>query len=207
MADHADDIAQRLGQHVVLTAVAVGIGLLIALPLGVASHRWRRAYPAVLGVFGVVYSIPSLAMLAMLIPFFGLTMTTSEIALVGYTLLVLVRNVVAGLDAVPGDVREAAAGMGFTRARQLVRIELPLALPAIVAGVRIATVTTVGLVTITSMIGQGGLGQLIYDGLIRDFRTPLVVGSVLCVALATAADLGLAGLQRLLTPWSRGRVG
>ena len=207
VADHGDEIAARLREHVVLTVVAVGVGLLIAVPLGVASQRWRRVYPVVLGVFGVVYSIPSLALLAMLIPFTGLTTTTSEIALVGYTLLVLVRNVVAGLDAVPADVREAAAGMGFTRRRQLVRIELPLALPAIIAGVRIATVTTIGLVTITALIGQGGLGQLIYDGLLRDFRTPLVVGSVLCVVLATVADAGLAGLQRLLTPWSRARTG
>ena len=207
VSDHTDVVAMRLREHVVLTLIAVGIGLVIAVPLGVASHRWRRVYPVVLGLFGVVYSIPSLALLAMLIPFFGLSRTTSEIALVGYTLLVLVRNVVAGLDAVPAEVREAATGMGFTRGRQLLRIDLPLALPAIVAGVRIATVTTIGLVTITALIGQGGLGQLIYDGLLRDFRTPLVVGSVLCVVLATVADVGLAGLQRLLTPWSRARAG
>lgn len=207
VGEHTDVIAERLREHVELTAVAVAIGLVIAVPLGVASHRWKRLYPVVLGVFGVVYSVPSLALLAMLIPFFGLTTKTSQIALVGYTLLVLVRNVVAGLEGVPADVREAATGMGYTRRRQLLRVEMPLALPAIVAGVRIASVTTIGLVTITSLIGQGGLGQLIYDGLLRDFRTPLVVGSVLCVALAVFADVGLSTVQRLLTPWDRKRAG
>ncbi|MCA1683254.1 MAG: ABC transporter permease subunit [Actinobacteria bacterium] len=133
----------------------------------------------------------------------GLSRTTSEIGLVSYTLLILVRNIVTGLEAVPADVREAAEGMGFSRRRQLLRIELPLAVPSIVAGIRIATVTTIGLVTVTAYIGQGGLGQLILEGLNRDFRTPLVVGSVLSVSLAVAADLGLAGIERLVTPWAR----
>jgi osmoprotectant transport system permease protein len=133
----------------------------------------------------------------------GLSRTTSEIGLVGYTLLILVRNILVGLDGVPDDVRESAQGMGFGPGRQLLRIELPLAAPVIFAGVRIATVTTIGLVTVTALIGQGGLGQLILDGLIRDFRTPLVVGSVLSVALAVVADGFLAGVQRLLTPWAR----
>ena len=123
-----------------------------------------------------------------------------------YTLLILIRNVVAGLDAVPDEVRESARGMGFTPRRQLFRIELPLAVPAIIAGVRIATVTTIGLVTVTALIGQGGLGQFILDGLYRDFRTPLVIGGVLSVALATAADVSLVGLEKLVTPWSRSRV-
>jgi osmoprotectant transport system permease protein len=134
-----------------------------------------------------------------------LSRTTSEIGLVGYTLLILVRNIIIGLDTVPADVREAAEGMGFTRRRQLLRIELPLAVPSIVAGIRIATVTTIGLVTVTAYIGQGGLGQLILEGLNRDFRTPLVVGSVLSVALAAVADLGLVGVERLVTPWARTR--
>jgi osmoprotectant transport system permease protein len=128
------------------------------------------------------------------------------VALVGYTLLILIRNIVAGLDGVPADVREAAEGMGYSRGRQLMRVELPLALPVIVAGVRIAVVTTIGLVTVTALIGQGGLGQLILDGLYRDFRTEVVVGSVLSVFLATVADLTLLGFQRLATPWTRGRA-
>jgi osmoprotectant transport system permease protein len=138
-----------------------------------------------------------------LIPLTGLTRTTAEIALVGYTLLILVRNTVAGLDGVPVEAREAAQGMGFTRRRQLWRVELPLAVPAIVAGIRIATVTTIGLVTVTALIGQGGLGALILDGFNRDFRTPEVVGTALSVALAVVADVSLIGVERLLTPWSR----
>lgn len=204
--DHTDDIGERLVQHIELTGIALVIGLVIALPLGVASYRFRRLYPPVLAVMGVVYSIPSLALLAFLIPWTGLSTTTSEIMLVSYTLLILVRNVVAGLDSVPAEVREAAVGMGYSTDRQLLRIELPLALPAIIAGIRITAVTTVGLVTITALIGQGGLGALIYDGLLRDFWTPLVVGTALVVALAVAIDLCLAGAQRVLLPWNRKRA-
>jgi osmoprotectant transport system permease protein len=190
---------------VVLTLLAVGIGLLVAAPLALVARRWRWLRTPILSLTGVIYTIPSLALLALLIPWTGLTRTTAEIALVGYTLLILIRNIVAALDGVPADVREAAEGMGYTRTRQLLRVELPLAVPVIVAGIRIATVTTIGLVTVTAIIGQGGLGQLILEGLIRDFRTPLVVGSVLSIALAVVADLGLLGVQRLLTPWARAR--
>jgi osmoprotectant transport system permease protein len=207
VVDHRDLIADRVGQHIVLTAIAVAVGLLLAVPLGVLCHRVRRLYGPVLVITGVIYSIPSLALLALLIPFTGLSTTTSEIALVSYTLLVLVRNVVTGLDGVAAHIREAADGMGYGRLRRLATVELPLALPAIVAGVRIASVTTIGLVTITALIGQGGLGQLILDGLARDFRTPLVVGTVLAVALATAIDVLFAGAQRVLMPWSAGRTG
>ena len=206
VSDHRDDIVQRLGEHVELVGIALVVGLAIAVPLGVAVWRWRRLYPPVLAVMGVVYSIPSLALLAFLIPWTGLTTTTSEIMLVGYTLLILVRNTVAGLDSVPDDVREAARGMGYSANRQLVRIELPLAVPAIIAGIRITAVTTIGLATITALIGQGGLGALIRDGLLRDFRTPLVVGSALAVVLAVVVDLSLAAAQRLLMPWNRRRA-
>jgi osmoprotectant transport system permease protein len=171
-----------------------------------AARRWRWLQGPILSVTGILYTIPSLALFALLVPWTGLSRTTSELGLVGYTLLILIRNIVTGLDGVPADVREAAQGMGFGRARQLLRIELPLAAPVIVAGIRIATVTTIGLVTVTALIGQGGLGQLILEGLNRDFRTPLVVGSVLSVALAVVADVGLAGVQRLLTPWGRSRA-
>ncbi len=203
---HRHDIAAAVRQHVELTAVAVALGLLIAAPLALAARRWRRLETPILSATGILYTIPSLALFALLVPWTGLSRTTSEIGLVSYTLLILVRNIVAGLDAVPPDVVDAARGMGFGPVRQLTRIELPLAVPAIVAGVRIATVTVIGLVTITALIGQGGLGQLILEGLTRDFRTPLVVGSVLSVALAVLADLGLAGLQRAATPWSRART-
>jgi osmoprotectant transport system permease protein len=206
VSDHLGDIAWATRQHVELTALAVGIGLAISFPLALAARRRRWVQAAVLSTTGVLYTIPSLALLALLVPWTGLSRTTSEIALVSYTLLILIRNIVAGLDAVPEDVREAAQGMGFTRRRQLLRIELPLAVPSIIAGLRIATVTTVGLVTVTALIGQGGLGQLILEGLTRDFRTPLVVGSVLSIALAALADVALAGVERLVTPWARART-
>jgi osmoprotectant transport system permease protein len=146
-----------------------------------------------------------LALLALLIPWTGLSRTTAEIALVSYTLLILIRNIVAGLDSVPPDVREAATAMGYGPIRQLALVELPLAVPVIIAGIRIAAVTTIGLVTVTALIGQGGLGQLILDGLQRDFRTEVVVGSVLSVAVAAVADLGLVLVQSLVTPWTRAR--
>ena len=205
VTDHVDDIWAATRQHIELTAIAIAIGLVLSFPLALLARRWRRLETPILSTTGILYTIPSLALFAMLVPWTGLSRTTSEIGLVSYTLLILVRNIVAGLDGVPDDVKEAAVGMGFSRSRQLWRIELPLALPVIVAGIRIATVTTIGLVTVTALIGQGGLGQLILDGLIRDFRTPLVVGSVMSVALAVVADVGLAGVQRLLTPWSNGR--
>jgi osmoprotectant transport system permease protein len=203
VGDHLGDISAAVREHLLLTAIAVGLGLVIALPLAVVVHRWRRWTTPIFAVTGVVYTIPSLALFALFVPVTGLSRTTAEIALVGYTLLILIRNTVTGLAGVSPDVREAAQGMGFGAGAQLLRVELPLALPAIIAGVRIATVTTIGLVTVTALIGQGGLGQFILDGLNRDFKTPLVVGAVLSVALAVAADLLLLGVQRLLTPWSR----
>ncbi len=203
--DNGDDILAATRQHVELTLLAVVLGLLIAFPLGLAARRWRRTSGPILGFTGVLFTIPSLALFALLVPFTGLSRTTAEVGLVGYTLLILVRNILAGLDGVPDDVREAAQGMGFRPVGQLVRVELPLALPAIVAGIRIATVTTIGLVTVTGLIGQGGLGALIIEGINRDFRTPLVVGSVGSVALAVLADVALAGAARLLAPWNRAR--
>jgi osmoprotectant transport system permease protein len=200
---HLDVIWAATRQHIELTAIALALGLLLSFPLALLARRWRWLEAPILSTTGILYTIPSLALFAILVPWTGLSRTTSEIGLVSYTLLILIRNIVAGLDGVPSDVREAAVGMGFSRSRQLLRIELPLAMPVIVAGIRIATVTTIGLVTVTALIGQGGLGQLILDGLIRDFRTPLVVGSALSVALAVVADVGLAGIQRLLTPWQR----
>lgn len=203
---HGSLIRRATEQHVELTAVAIGAGLAISFPLALMARRWRWTESPVLGAAGVLYTIPSLAALGLLIPITGLTKLTAEITLTSYTLLILVRNVVAGLDGVANDVKEAARGMGFTSTGQLLRVELPLALPAIVAGLRIATVSTVGLVTVTALIGVGGLGELIYDGLIRSFRTPLVVGSVLSVALAVFADVSLAMLQRRLSRWNRARA-
>ncbi len=201
VGSHAGVILGDLAQHVELTVIAVGVGLLLAIPIGVLAWRYRGTRGPVLGLTGGLYTIPSLALFALLVPWTGLTVLTAEIGLVAYTLLILVRNIVVGLDGVPPDVRDAAAGMGYRPVRELLQVELPLALPVIVAGLRIATVTTIGLVTITALIGEGGLGQLLLDGLQRDFRTPLVVGSALSVGLAIVADVLLATTQRVLTPW------
>jgi osmoprotectant transport system permease protein len=205
VGSHTQLLQDDTWQHVQLTLIALGVGLLISLPIGVWAWRRPAVRGAVLGTTGVLYTIPSLALFALLVPFFGLSYLTAEIGLVSYTLQILVRNTVVGLDSVPADIREAAAGMGFTQRGRLFRVELPLALPVIVAGVRVATVTTIGLVTVTAVIGEGGLGQLILRGLIQDFKTPIVLGSVLSVLLAAVADGSLIGLQRLLTPWARAR--
>src|SRR5207302_3331796 len=203
LSTHVPVFLAALQEHVTLTLIAVGVGLLISLPMGVVAHRWRALRNPVLTVFGIFYTIPSIALFALFIPYTGLSTLTAEIGLVGYAVLILTRNVVVGLEAVPPDVLDAADGMGYRPLARLLTVELPLALPAIFAGVRIATVTTIGLVSITALIGIGGLGQLIYRGQIENFHTPLVAGVVLSIALAFVADLSLACVQRLAVPWSR----
>lgn len=200
---HVQLFIDAIEQHLLLTVIAVGVGLAISLPVGVLAHRWRRFRNPVLAVFGVFYTIPSLAIFSVLVPYTGLSVLTAEIGLVGYTVLILLRNILVGLEAVPADVLDAADGMGYRRTARLLRVELPLALPAIFAGLRIATVSNIGLITITAVIGLGGLGQLIFRGLIEDFRTPLLMGTVLSILLALVADLLLAGVQRLAVPWAR----
>ena len=200
---HVQLFVDAIEQHLLLTVIAVGVGLAISLPLAVLAHRWRRLRNPVLTVFGIFYTIPSLALFSVLVPYTGLSVLTAEIGLVGYTVLILARNILVGLEAVPADVIDAADGMGYRRTARLLRVELPLALPAIFAGVRIATVSTIGLITITAIIGLGGLGQLIFEGLIDDFRTPLLMGTLLSILLALLADLTLAGVQRLAVPWAR----
>jgi osmoprotectant transport system permease protein len=203
LSTHVALFLSALLEHITLTAVAVGVALVISLPLGIAAQRSRAVRNPVLITFGIFYTIPSIALFALLIPYTGLTALTAEVGLVGYAVLIILRNVVVGLDAVPAEVLDAADGMGYRPIPRLLRVELPLALPAIFAGLRIATVTTIGLVTITAVIGLGGLGQLILRGLIEPFHTPLVVACVLSVALALAADLVLAGVQRIAVPWAR----
>jgi osmoprotectant transport system permease protein len=198
---HLDAIGFRLGEHIVLTAVAVAVGFVISFALALLI-RWRpKANGPIVAGAGIVYTIPSIALFALLIPITGLSFLTAEVALVGYTLLILVRNVTTGLDSLPRDVLESAEGAGFTRWQRLYRVELPLALPVIIAGLRVATVTTIGLVTVTAFLGQGGLGRLILDGRDRFFATPLVVGASLSVVLAFVADAAFIRLERLLTPW------
>jgi osmoprotectant transport system permease protein len=203
VVEHLDVLAARLGEHVWLTVLAVSIGVALSIPLGVAAHRVRWLRPAITGATGVIYTIPSLALFAMLLPFTGLSTLTAEIGLVGYTLFILVRNVVAGLEGVSADVKEAARGMGHTPWQLFRRVELPLALPAIMAGIRIATVTTVGLVTVTILIGKGGLGHVFFQlGFRRLDSTPMLVGSVLAIALALAAEAVLVWVERRATPWA-----
>jgi osmoprotectant transport system permease protein len=203
-----DDIWARTVDHVVLTALAVGIGFAISFALALAIRRFRVLQGPIIAVSGVLYSIPSLALFSLLIPFTGIqSILTAEIALVSYTILILLRNILAGFASVPPEMLEAAEGMGYTAWQRLWRIELPIALPIIVAGVRIATVTTIGLVTVTALIGIQSLGSLIIDrGLNQFFLTAVLVGSVGAVALATLADLGFVAAQRLLTPWARDRA-
>ena len=208
IANNLDVIWERLVQHVGMTATAVVVGFVISFAAALLIRRRRRATAAVIGVTGILYAIPSLALFAFLIPFTGLSFLSAEIALTSYTLLIIIRNILLGLDSVPPDVVEAATGMGYTRHQLLWRVELPIAVPIIVAGLRIATVTTVGLVTVTALIGQGGLGYLIVvSGIKGLFPTAILVGSLLSVALAVVADVGLLAAQARLTPWARSRGG
>ncbi|MCU1495134.1 MAG: binding-protein-dependent transport system inner rane component [Acidimicrobiaceae bacterium] len=197
-------ILSALARQAELTVIAVVLGFAISLPLGVLVWRYAKARPAVLGFAGVLYTIPSLALFALVQPIVGYFSTTAaEIPLVSYTLLILVRNILAGLDGVPDDVREAARAMGYAPLAQLLRVDLPLALPSIFAGLRVATVTVVGLVTITTFIGQNVLGQLITQGFEQTYNSPIVVALVLSIALASVGDLLFVGLERVTVRWGR----
>jgi osmoprotectant transport system permease protein len=205
LVDHRGALVTGVAQHLRLTAIAVGVGFALSLALAVVALRFRVTLAPITAATGILYAIPSLALFVLLTPITGLTTLTAEIALVSYTLQILVRSIVAGVAGVPPAVREAAEGLGHGRLQLLGRVELPLALPVIASGVRIATVTTVGLVPISGILGsdQGGLGQLIFDGLNRNFPTPLLAGAVLTVALAVGLDVSLLGVERALTPWVR----
>jgi osmoprotectant transport system permease protein len=204
VTDNWSTISGYLGEHIRLTVTAVVLGAVLALPLALLARRSRFVAGPILGLSTVIYSIPSLAMFAFIFPFTQLSSNTVLIGLVAYSLVILVRNFLTGLQGVPDDVREAARGMGYGAARMLVQVDLPLALPAFMAGLRIATVSTVALTTVGVLVGHGGLGQLIVGGFDANFyRAEIVTGTVGCVLLALLADLLLAGAERLLTPWSR----
>jgi osmoprotectant transport system permease protein len=204
VVDNWDTILRYLGEHVRLTVGAVLLGAAIALPLALLARRNRVLAGSVLGLSTIVYTIPSLAMFAFIFPFTGLSSTTVLVGLVAYSLVILVRNFLAGLQGVPDDVREAARGMGYGPVRRFVQVDLPLALPAFMAGLRIATVSTVALTTVGVLVGHGGLGQLITGGFNANFyRAEIVTGTVGCVLLALFADVLLAGVERVLTPWTR----
>src|SRR5690349_9910139 len=203
---HRSDIWAATLEHLRLTLIAVSVGFVIAAVLAVIAVRFRFMYAPFAWVTGFLYTIPSLALFVLLIPITGFTTLTGEIGLVSYTLLILLRNIVEGVDGVPTSVKEAADGMGYRPTRRFLAVDLRLATPTIIAGLRIATVTTIGLVTVTGLIGLGGYGGLIDDGLKRTFSTPIVVGAGLSVVMAIVLDLALVLLERTLTPWSRRRV-
>jgi osmoprotectant transport system permease protein len=200
-------IQGNLVQHIWLTILAVSIGTVISIPLALLAWRYRIIRAPVFGFASTLYIIPSLALFAILGPYTGFvaSYTTAEIALVGYTLLILIWNTVAGLNAVPADARDAATALGYSPTAALLRVDLPLALPYIFAGLRVATSTVIGLVTVTALIGLGGLGQQITYGFSIGYNTPIIVGLAFSVALAAVADLLLVGAQRLLLPWARTR--
>ncbi|GLZ62028.1 ABC transporter permease [Micromonospora sp. NBRC 107095] len=205
--DNSDTILAAVREHASLTGRAVVIAVLIALPLSVLAYWFRPLAGPILAVSGVIYTIPSLALFAFIAPYLGTGATTVLVGLVLYALLLIVRNVVAGLNQVPPEVREAAEGMGYGRWRRLFRIDLPLALPGIVTGVRLATVSTVALVTVGVLVGHGGLGQLIFAGFQNNlYKAEIMTAALLCVALAVVLDLLLILVARLVTPWSPRRA-
>ncbi|MFJ9086534.1 ABC transporter permease [Streptomyces sp. NPDC102384] len=206
IGSHGSDLATLTLSHLQAALSAVLFGLVISLPLAVVAHRVRPLRGFLLGMSNVLFTIPSIAVFVLLLPVSGLTRTTTVIGLTIYTLVVLLRNTVEGLDSVPAKTKEAAKAMGTRPMRTLLTVELPLALPVIMAGVRIATVMAISLVSVATYIGDGGLGQLFTDGFQRNFPTPVIVGVVLTLLLALVADALLVGAQRLLTPWARTRT-
>jgi osmoprotectant transport system permease protein len=201
IVDNLDRYVDPLLQHVFLTVVAVGVGFAIAFTLALLAHRRRWLIGPITNATGILYTIPSVAAFFLLLPITGRGNTTALVALVAYTLLILFRNVVEGLDGVPEDSRDAGRGMGLTDRQLLVRVELPLALPAIMTGLRVATTTTVGLAALAFFAGAGGLGDPIAGDLA--FKSNVVVAGALCVLLAAALDGLILLAQRALTPWSR----
>lgn len=205
---HLDEIAFRLGQHFALAAIAVAVGFALALPLSVWAIRDRRVHAPLTAIAGGLYTIPSLALFAALIPFTGPSILTAEIPLILYTQQILIRNTVAGFDAVPADVLEAAEGMGYSSRQRLRQVELPIAVPLIVSGIRLAAVSSIGLVMVVTLVGDnfGGLGLFIKEGIQTFFATKVYVGAVLSVILAIAVDLLLIRVERRLTPWVASRT-
>jgi osmoprotectant transport system permease protein len=205
MADHLDDLAYRTVQHLYLAGIALAIGFAISFALALWSVRRRAVYGPIVAVTGIAYTIPSVAMIALLVPITGLSIATAEVPLILYSLLIFIRNIVAGFDSVPPDVVEAADGMGYPRDRRLWRIELPLAIPLVFAGVRLATVSTIGLVTVTAILGDrfGGLGFFILEGYRHSFPTEILFGAIPSILLAVGADLLLVRGERRMTPWLR----
>jgi osmoprotectant transport system permease protein len=208
VGDHTDLLTSLTVHHLKLALLPILFGLVIAIPLGVVCVRWRWLYPPTLGVANVFYGVPSLALFMLLLPYFGVGSGgeadfTIIVPLTLFSLSVLVPNVVDGLRSVPEPVRQAATAMGFGPLRRLIQVELPIAVPVIIAGARVATVASISLVSVGVLVGNGGLGQEFIDGYSRDFTTPIVASGVLIIALALISDGVLVTAQRLLTPWAR----
>jgi len=201
--DYRSEITDATLQHLWITVASVALGLVIALPLALLARRYRRLESTVLGVTTGLYTIPSLALFPLLVPFTGLSASTVIVGLALYSLTILVRNTLEGLRAVPAEVLESALGLGYGRTRMLLRVELPLALPVIMAGLRIATVSTVALTTVGALVAYGGLGNMLLDGVSSNFKAEIMTASILCVVLAFALDAVLVLAQRLATPWTR----
>lgn len=201
IVDNMDRYWGPLERHVVLTVVALAVGFAISFALALLAHRRRWLVTPIIQVTGILYTIPSLALFFLLLPVTGRGFLTAEIALVSYTLLIIFRNVTTGLQGVPADVVDSARGMGLTDRQVLWQVELPLALPEIMAGLRIAATTTVGLATLVFLAGAGGLGQPIFDQIL--FKSNVLVAGGLCVLLAITFDAAILLTQRLLTPWTR----
>jgi osmoprotectant transport system permease protein len=209
IGSHFGAMGARFVQHLQLVGIAVVVGFAVSLVLAIWAYQRPRVYTPITAITGLLYTIPSLAAFALLRPFTGLTLLTAVLPLTTYTLLILVRANVAGFQSVPSDVLEAAEGMGYERRDRLIRVELPLALPLIMAGIRLAVVTTIGLATVASILGEsfGGFGFFITEGLDRFFLTEIYVGAVLSIVMAFAADFILVRIERLITPWTRARAG
>jgi len=193
---HFGDVATRFGQHLRMTLIALAIALIIALPLGILISRYRRLEGPIMGVLGILYTIPSLALLVLLIPFVGLGLDNAVIVLVIYAQVILVRNIVVGLTGIDPAIVEAARGMGMNGWQRLTRVELPLALPVILAGVRIATVTIIGIGTIAALINAGGIGRLLFDGVSQSNEQKIIAGSIAAAVLAGLANLLLRWIER-----------
>jgi osmoprotectant transport system permease protein len=204
--DKADELVNATTEHVTITVMAVLVGLVLAVPLAVLARRYPRLEGLILGVSTGIYTVPSLALFPLLTPLTGISATTVIIGLALYSLTILVRNTLAGLRSVPEEVRESAVGNGYGQTRLLLQVELPLALPVVMAGLRVATVSTVALTTVGSIVASGGLGNLLAHGVKNTFKAEIFAASVLCVVLALALDLLLMLVQRLLTPWARVRA-
>jgi osmoprotectant transport system permease protein len=202
-SSRAGDLTDALVQHVEIVVASVLLGLAVAVPLALLARRYRRLEGLIVGTTTAIYTIPSLALYSLLVPITGLGVTTVVIGLGLYSLTILVRNILEGLRAVPAEVRESALGMGYAARRMLWRVEVPLALPTIIAGLRVATVSAVALTTVGSILDYGGLGDLLVEGTRTDFKVQVLATSVLCVLLAITLDLVLVGLQRAFTPWTR----